>query len=360
MSTNGKRDYYEVLGVSRNASQEEIKKTFWELAKKWHPDRVPPEKKKEAEEKFKEISEAYQILSDPEKRRTYDIYGHSGVSGYAQDFRTSDFFSNFGNISSFFEDFFGGSSSPFDFFGDIFGREGTARKKRKPQQAVYEIEIKLEEAYSGIQKELQIEVAEDCRRCGGSGRIDVDVCKKCGGKGLVGFSKGFFSFQQTCPACGGIGRKTTNCSACSGKGYTSSYEKIFLRVPEGARDGDVITAQRKNGGQLNLQFVIRLKPSKEFKLVGDDIYTTKKISIFDATLGGTTTVKTPDGREVSLNIPEGIDSDTTLRLKGLGFPKRRGFGRGDMYVETKIFTPKKLSYEQKKIFEEFARKIEGK
>lgn len=354
-----KKDYYEILGVPRNASQKDIKKAFWELAKKWHPDRVPPEKKKDAEEKFKEINEAYQVLSDPEKRNVYDMYGHAGVSqqGWTFDYDVSVGFDEF--IDKIFRDFF--QSNFFredlrDFGFDFFGRRKATRRTPVGEDIKRELEITLEDAYSGTTKEIYLERADACSRCGGASKVDVEVCKKCGGRGLVGFTRGFFTFQQTCPECMGRGRRSVTCSACSGQGFFTKREKLNVQIPPGTRDRDVIKFSGMGNFGGDLYIVVRVKPHPDFKVKDDDIWTKVKVSTFDAILGGKADIKTPDGH-ATINIPAGTDSGTVLRLKGLGMPRRNGHGRGDIYVEVQISVPKKLSKEDRRIIEELAKRL---
>ncbi len=339
---DGKKDYYEILGVSRNASQEEIKKAFWELAKKWHPDRVPPEKKKEAEEKFKEINEAYQVLSDPEKRKLYDMYGAEGVRGSSSYTQYSGNFEEFVK-QVFGEDFFGFS----DIFEDIFGFGGS-RKSRK--RARYEeegprilLEIPLKDAYSGsdFEREVVVETRNECKKCGGTGLVGGETCKRCGGRGMIGFSKGFFSFSQTCPECRGYGRKMQTCSKCGGRGFDPKYETIKVKIPRGVRDGDVIRAS-------DVEFIVRLIPHPNFKIQGDDVISEITVDTLTATVGGEIPFVLPDDSEIKVRIPEATDSGILLTLKDLGMPRKDG-KRGVLYLRVKIVSPKYLTPEEKEV-----------
>lgn len=345
---NGKKDYYEILGVPRNATQEEIKKAFWELAKKWHPDRVPPEKKKEAEEKFKEINEAYQVLSDPEKRKLYDMYGPDGVRGASTAGGQTYYSGSFEDFVKqvFGEDFFGFS----DIFEDIFGfgrsHKGSSRRRTvhyEEQRPRILLEVPLKEVYSGsdFEREVVVETRNECKKCGGSGLIGGETCKKCGGRGMIGFSKGFFSFSQTCPECQGYGRKVQSCSKCGGRGFEPRYETIKVKIPRGVRDGDVIRTS-------DIEFIVRIIPNPNFKIQGDDIISEITVDTLTATVGGEIPFILPDDSEIKVKIPEFTDSGMLLTLKDLGMPRRDG-KRGALYLRVKIVSPKYLTSEEKEI-----------
>ncbi len=356
------RDYYEILGVSRNASQEEIKKAFWELAKKWHPDRVPPEKKKEAEEKFKEINEAYQVLSDPEKRKIYDMYGREGLraGGVGADFGAQQYdftttsFEDFIN-QVFGKDFMGGFS---EFFEDIFGTRSSKRARGKKkifeERRAILIELPLREVYSGrdVEREIDVELRKECKKCGGMGQVEVAVCKRCGGKGMVGFSKGFFTFSQTCPQCRGYGKEMKPCSKCSGRGFESEYEKIKLRIPRGTREGDVITYG-------DIDFVVKVIPDPRFTIQGDDLISEIQVDSLSAILGDEVEFVLPDGSGLRVKIPEGTDSGLVLRLKDAGLPRKDGT-RGNLYLTVKVVSPKNLSREEKEMLREVKARLERK
>lgn len=344
---NNKKDYYEILGVPKNATQEEIKKAFWELAKKWHPDRVPPERKKEAEEKFKEINEAYQVLSDPEKRKIYDMYGADGLRGGGFSDFTQTYSGSFEDFVKqvFGEDVFGIS----DIFGDIFGF-GTKSKKKGGKRVFYEeeksrvlLEVPLKDVYIGkdIEREITLEVRNECKKCGGSGLIEGETCKRCGGRGMIGFSKGFFTFSQTCPDCKGYGKKMLTCQKCSGRGFDSKYETIKVKIPKGIRDGDVIH-------HSDADFIVRIIPHPNFKIQGDDIISEITVDTLTATVGGEIPFILPDDSEIKVKIPEETDSGILLTLRELGMPRRDG-KRGTLYLRVKIVSARALTREEKEV-----------
>ncbi len=351
---NGK-DYYEILGVPRNATQEDIKKAFWELAKKWHPDRVPAEKKKEAEEKFKEINEAYQVLSNPEKRRIYDMYGAEGLRGNFKDFSQQYTTTSFDEFvrQVFGEDLFGFT----DFIEDILGvrqKRKSSRGRRVFQEERRQIilEVPLREIYSGkeIRKDVNVEVRENCKKCGGTGEIEGETCKKCGGKGMIGFTRGFFSFSQTCPECRGYGKKMHVCQKCVGRGFSIHYRTVNLKIPPGVREGDIVSYE-------NIDFVIKIIQDPRFVIQGEDLISDISVDALSATLGDEVPFVLPDGTEVKVKIPEGTDSGALLRLKDMGMP-RADHRRGNLYLRVKITTPKNLSEEDIKTLTEIKKKIE--
>jgi len=352
---NGK-DYYEILGVPKNASQEEIKKAFWELAKKWHPDRVPPEKKKEAEEKFKEINEAYQVLSDPEKRKIYDMYGEAGLKGnYGADFANT--YTTYTTFDDFVKQFFGDDVFGFtsDILEDIFGigtRTRSQRRRKAEERQKTLLELSLKDIYQDkeIEKEVVIERREECQRCGGTGLVEVETCKRCGGKGMIGFSKGFFTFSQTCPECRGYGKRMTTCSKCNGRGFTSKHENMKIRIPRGVREGDIISY----GG---IDFIVRIIPEPRFTIQGDDLISEIQVDALSAILGDEVPFILPDGSEMKVKIPEGTDSGTLLRLKETGLPRKDG-KRGNMYLRVKIISPKNLTNQERKELQKIKESIE--
>ncbi len=306
-----KRDYYEILGVPKEASVQQIKKAYRSLALKHHPDRVEEGKKKEAEEKFKEISEAYGVLSDPQKRQMYDQYGHAGIDQrYTADdiFRGADF-SGFGDLGDIFSQFFGGGGSGFDFFGGGGGRGG-ARRGRDIQ---YEVDITLEEAFSGVKKKISVPRNEHCKHCGGSGAkpgSPTKTCATCRGQGRVVMSMGgLFQMQQTCQDCGGSGKTITEyCPQCHGRGQVRVTRNIDVTIPAGV-DSDSRLRVRGEGevgaaGPGDLYVYIGVKPHSVFLRKGMDLVMDLPVDFYRAALGGEVEVKTLDGH-VSMKVPAG-------------------------------------------------------
>ncbi len=357
----GKRDYYEVLGVSRDATKEEIKRAYRRLAKKWHPD-MNPDNREEAEEKFKEISEAYAVLSDDEKRRLYDQYGHAGIDGrFSQEdiFRNVDFDDIF---RSFGMDF--GFDSIFDMF---FG--GRRDFRRKGHDLRYDMEIDLRDAAFGAEKEIKIPRYKVCERCNGTGSADgkVEVCPTCRGTGRVQDvrSNGFMRFvtTRTCPTCGGTGKKISNpCPVCKGTGRVRVKESITVKIPKGAYEG--LSLRIPNMGEAgengeppgDLYVVLHLKKDPEFQVDGTDIIKEERIPFTVAALGGEIEVKTLEG-SAKLKIPAGTQAETHFRLKGMGMPHIRTGRRGDMYVIVNIDVPKKLTPRQKELLIELDKEL---
>ncbi|MEW6455228.1 MAG: molecular chaperone DnaJ [Acidobacteriota bacterium] len=350
-----KKDYYEILNVSRNSTQEEIKKAYRNMALKYHPDRNPSNK--EAEEKFKEAAEAYSVLGDPEKRKIYDTYGHSGFKG--EVFRDFDFFSS--SLFREFEDILG------DFFGFDFFSPGKKRRggyPRKGDDIWAEIEITLEEAFNGIDRELEILSEELCEECGGSGaqkgtgRIS---CPSCGGTGNIRFQQGFFSISRTCSHCGGTGEIIKSpCRECEGIGKSKKKKKIKIKIPAGVDSGARLRIQgegeigERGGGRGDLYIVVKVKEHRFFKRDGDNLYCEIPISFSQAALGTEIRIHTLDGIE-RLKIPEGTQTGTEFRIKGKGIKRLGGYGRGDLFILIKVVTPKSLSKEEKKLYEEISR-----
>ena len=368
MST--KRDYYEVLGVKKNATLDEIKKTYRELALRFHPDRVPHEQKKEAEEKFKEISEAYAVLSDSQKRALYDQYGHSGIDqkyAYEDIFKGADFGSVFEGLGDFglgggiFEEIF--SDLGFDIFGARGGggrvSGGRTRKGRDLQIAVA---ITLEEAATGIQKSINVPRYEVCSSCSGSGvkpGTKKITCPQCRGSGRTVVSSGFFQLAQTCSRCHGEGSVIqTPCPACQGQGRTKVTHKIQVKIPAGVgTDSQLrIRGEGEAGttGKGDLYVTIEVKPHSVFQRHNNDILTEINISLVKAILGGEVEVPTLDGK-VEMRIPVGTQSGSIFRLKAKGIPDLHGNGIGYELVKVSVEIPRKLSSEQRKIIEDYAR-----
>jgi len=370
MST--KRDYYEILGIQRAASLDDIKKAYRQLAMKHHPDRVPEEQKKESEEKFKEISEAYAVLSDPQKRQLYDQYGHAGVdSRYSTEdiFRSADFSSifrefggGFGGFESIFEDIFSG----FGF--DIFGtgtRARVRRARRRGEDLHLETSISLEEAASGIEKDTSFYHLEKCSHCGGEGAEPGTVkvsCSTCKGRGTISSGMGFISFSQTCPECGGEGEVfKKRCSRCLGQGRIKTRKNIKVTIPAGVDAGSILRLRNEGhfgpGGFGDLYLHINVRPHSAFQREGDDIRYKARISVLKAILGGEIQVPTLSGK-VKMKIPAGTQPNTIFRLKGKGIANLRTKRVGDELVMIEIDIPKRLSSRERKLLEEW-RKLKG-
>ncbi len=354
-----KRDYYEVLGVQKGASDAELKKAYRNLAKKYHPDVNPGNK--EAEAKFKEANEAYEVLSDPQKRSRYDQFGHAGTDpngfgGGAGGF--SDF--DFGGIGDIFETFFGGSG-----FGG-----GRSRSKRGPQKGAdikYSMEISFEEAAFGIEREINVSRMEVCSKCTGTGAkpgTNASTCQHCNGTGQVQIKQntpfGQFINTKTCDVCKGEGKIITDpCPACNGKGKLRNNVKLKINVPAGIDDGQTISLRgegdpgSKGGPNGDLFLNIRVRPHPLFKRQGNDVVCEVPITFTQAALGAELEVPTLDGK-VKYTVPEGTQTGSVFRLKGKGIPFLRGNGRGDQYVKVNIDVPKKLNEKQKAILKEFA------
>lgn len=353
---DSKRDYYEVLGVSKNASDDEIKKAYRQTAKKYHPDMNPGDK--EAEAKFKEASEAYAILSDAEKRRQYDQFGHAafeqggGGAGGGFDFSGMDMGDIFGDI-----------------FGNIFGG-GSRRSNNGPQKGANVrtgIRVSFEEAVFGTEKELELNLKEKCGTCGGSGAkpgTSTETCNKCGGKGQVVFTQqslfGAVRNVQTCPDCRGTGKIIKEkCQDCYGSGYVTKRKKIQVTVPAGIDNGQSIRLRGKgepgiNGGEqgdLLVEVVISAHPI--FQRDGYDIYSTAPMSFTQAALGGDVRISTVDG-DILYTVKPGTPTDTKIRLRGKGVPSLRDRNsRGDHYVTLVVQVPTKLTAEQKELLQKF-------
>ncbi|MCX5716382.1 MAG: molecular chaperone DnaJ [Candidatus Omnitrophica bacterium] len=365
MST--KRDYYEILGVKKNASLDEIKKAYRELALQHHPDRVPHEQKKEAEEKFKEISEAYAVLSDSQKRSLYDQYGHSGIDqkyAYEDIFKGADFSSIFEGLGDFG---FGGGLLD-EIFGDlgfdIFGGAGRSRRSRSNHGRDLQIamDITLEEAAKGTEKTVTVPRYEVCQTCSGSGAkpgTKKTTCPQCRGAGRTVVSKGYFQLAQTCPRCRGQGEVIqTPCPDCKGGGRTKVTRKIKVKVPAGV-DTDSQLRVRGEGeagpaGHGDLYVVIEVHPHPVFERHGNDIVTSVTISLSKAVLGAEIEVPTLDGH-VKMKIPAGTQSGKIFRLREKGIPDLHNRGTGDELVRVDVEIPSRLTAEQRKSIEEFAR-----
>jgi molecular chaperone DnaJ len=355
------RDYYEILGVSKGSEVGEIKKSYRQLAMKYHPDRVAPEKRKESEEKFKEISEAYAVLSDANKRAQYDRFGHAGINNqYSSEdiFRGADFGSIFEEMG------FGGG-----IFDELFsgGRGGSRRSQKGPKRGAdleYQLEISFEEAALGIEKTISIKRGETCTECQGEGAAPGTkkiTCPACKGSGQIGQSAGFFTIARTCDSCHGQGQIiTTPCKKCRGLGKVSMDRKINVKIPAGVDNGSHLRVRSegeagdKNGPHGDLYILIHLKKHETFERHNADIYCTVPISFVGAVLGTEIEVPTLYESKIKMKIPSGTQSEKIFRVAGKGFPDLRGYSKGDQYVKVKVQVPTNLNSSQKKSLLEFA------
>lgn len=359
-----KRDYYEVLGLNKSATDDEIKKAYRKLAKKYHPDLNPGDKKAEAS--FKEVNEAYDVLSDKEKKAKYDRFGHAGVDG--NGFGDGGFggFGGFGGMDVDLGDIFG------SFFGGGASSGGTSRRNG-PQRGMdieQRVEISFEEAAKGTSLDLNISRYENCSECGGSGAkkgTSPETCSVCNGRGTVNTVKrtmlGMMQTQSTCTACGGKGKIIKEkCSSCGGSGQIRRTKKIKVKIPAGIDHGQTLTLRGEgnrgiNGGLSGDVYVtVFIKPDKIFTRNGYDVYCTMPITFIEATLGAEVDVVTLHGK-IKLKIPEGTQNGMSFRLRGEGIDRLRGGGRGDQYVKVIVEVPKKLNNVQKKKLKEFGESL---
>ncbi len=349
-----KRDYYEILGVSKTASEADLKKAFRRMAHKYHPDRNPDDQ--EAENKFKEAKEAYEILSDSQKRAAYDQFGHAGVDPSAGA-------GGFGGGASSFSDIFG------DVFGDIFGGGGgRAQQARRGADLRYNLDLTLEEAVNGTSANIEVATHVKCETCDGSGAKKGSspvTCTTCGGVGQVRMQQGFFSLQQTCPHCGGTGQMIKDpCGDCHGSGHVRKNKKLSVKVPAGVDTGDRIRlagegeAGDRGAPPGDLYVQINVKPHPIFVRDGNDLYCEVPISFVTATLGGELEVPTLDGR-LNLKIPAETQSGRMFRLRGKGVKSVRGGAVGDLMCRVEIETPVNLSDKQKELLRQFDEETKG-
>ncbi len=356
-----KRDYYEVLGVGRDASVDDIKKAYRKIAVQNHPDRNPGDK--EAEDRFKEAAEAYEVLSNAEKRKAYDQFGFAGVEGMgggpgSQGFSSAfrDFEDIFGDFSGIFESFFGG--------GGTRGRGGRRGGPARGSDLRYDLEISFTDAAFGTKVEVAYEREAPCEACGGTGATSGSgrkTCPTCGGAGQVRRSSGFFSVASVCPTCNGDGTVVDNpCSSCNGNGVVKKRQRVKVTIPAGIANGQRITiprqgdAARQGGEPGDLHVVVHVLPHKHFERQGNDIYCAVPISFTQAALGADIQVPTLNGKRARVKIPAGTQHGKVLRLKNEGIPVVNSSRRGDMYIKIHVDVPKRVSGRAKDLLKELA------
>jgi molecular chaperone DnaJ len=352
-----KRDYYDVLGIKRGASDADIKAAFRRLAKELHPDRNPDDNT--AEQKFKELNEAYEVLKDEQKRAAYDQFGHAafeggrgpgGPGGFGPDFSSS--------MSDIFDDLFG------EFMGGRRGpRQRTTRERGADMR--YNMEISLAEAFSGKQAQIRVPTSVTCETCTGSGAragSRPTTCQTCGGAGKVRASQGFFTIERTCPSCQGRGETIDDpCPECHGQGRVTKERTLAVSIPPGVEDGTRIRlagegeAGRRGGPTGDLYIFLSIKPHEFFQRDGADIFCRVPISMTTAALGGNVDVPTVEGNRVRMPVPSGTETGKQFRLKSKGMPVLRSKVQGDMYIQVEVETPKNLSRKQRELLEEFER-----
>ncbi|HVZ65241.1 MAG TPA: molecular chaperone DnaJ [Lacunisphaera sp.] len=365
MATGQKQDYYELLGVEKNASEEDLKKAYRKKAVQYHPDKNPGNK--EAEEMFKKVSEAYEVLKDPEKRAAYDRFGHAAFQQGGGPRGPAGFGGG------------GGFHDPFDIFREVFGQQsggggifeeffggggGNGGGAGRGSDLRYDLEIALEEAAHGVEKEISFRRLGECSHCHGSGAEPGSkrtTCPTCRGAGQVTTSRGFFHVRQVCPTCHGSGSRVEKaCVKCHGEGRVNETAKINVKIPAGVDTGNKLRSSGNGeagvmGGEAgDLYIVVHVRDHEIFERQGDDLFCEIPIKFTLAALGGTIEVPTLQGK-AALKIPAGTQSNTTFRLKGRGMPHLRGSATGDQLIRVQVEVPTHLSAEQKKILEEFAR-----
>ena len=361
-----KRDFYETLGVQKGASADELKKAYRKLAMQYHPDRNPGDA--EAEAKFKEVGEAYEVLKDEQKRAAYDRFGHEafeqGGMGGAGGFRHASGGAGFGGFTDIFEEMFG------DFMGGGGGRGRGGQRSGRGSDQRYNLEISLEDAFSGRSVEIKVPTAVACDSCNGTGAEDGAqpvTCPTCGGDGKVRASQGFFTVERTCPTCHGQGSTIDKpCRKCSGSGRMHKDKTLNVTIPKGVEEGNRIRLTGEGEAGLrgapagDLYIFLTIAPHRLFERDGAHLFCRVPISMADAALGGEIEVPTIDGGRAKVKVPEGTQAGQRFRLRGKGMPVLQANQRGDMYIEIAVETPVKLTKRQKELLEEFRKEGGGK
>jgi molecular chaperone DnaJ len=344
-----KRDYYEILGVGRDAGEQDIKSAYRKLALQHHPDRNPDDP--DSEERFKEASEAYSVLSDPQKRAAFDRYGHAGLQGGGAGGFSPDAFADFSDILG---DFFG--------FGDLFGSGGRRRgRAQRGEDVRYDLEISFEEAVFGMNAEIQLPRMEQCGRCRGSGAepgSGPTTCPTCHGRGEVMYQQSFLSIRRTCGTCGGAGQIVRNpCAECRGQGYRQAQRKLKVNIPAGVDDGTRLRLAGEGqpgphgGPPGDLYVFLKVQPHAFFERHETDLFCTIPLNVAQAALGCDIEAPTLEGPH-KVKVPEGTQSGTQFRVRNRGVPSLNGGGRGDLYVRIQVQVPARLTREQRKLFEQ--------
>jgi molecular chaperone DnaJ len=364
------RDFYETLGVKKGATKDEVKKAYRRMARKHHPDVNPNDP--QAEQRFKDVSEAYQVLSDDSKRQQYDQFGHSAYTGGGAgqsygggrgpggfDYSGGFDFGGGGGFSDVFESLFGGGRGRG-------GRRGRTQAygPQRGQDTYANMAITFDEAFHGVAKDISLETADTCSTCKGTGSkpgTSPTPCSMCGGSGQVSAGRGMFNIPQSCPQCGGAGKiNASPCAQCGGQGARPVVKRLSVKIPAGVDNGSKIRLTgkgshgRQGGPAGDLYIVTSVGAHKLFERKGSNLHCEIPITIVEATLGTRLEVPTPEGKS-SIKIPPGTDSGTTFRLRGKGFPSLQGRGRGDLYVKVKVVTPKNVQDKERTLLEDFAR-----